>query len=336
MAVEAIDKREFDLAGSGPSDRTVAAPKKLIVIVPAYNEEAMISDTVAALKEEADRLTSHAIEMKVYVVNDGSHDRTAELARAAGADRIVHHRVNLGLGAAVRSGLAAARADGADILVKFDADFQHAPKDIQRIIQPILDDIADVVYGNRFERIEYTMPPVRRLGNLVFTGLMRRLTGWDVRDSQPGIFAVSRAYLQEFYVPGDYNYTQQIMLDAYHKGMRFTQVPVTFKKRTTGKSFISFKYPLKVLPQIIMVLVGVKPLRVFGPIGLMCVVLAMSIFATQFVMWLFEATAKPVENVNLVLGLFIFGMQTLFFGILADLIVRKTQSGSLSRGAFRE
>lgn len=296
---------------------------KLVIVVPAYNEEETIAHTVASLKNEQAKHGS-GYDWLVYVVNDGSHDRTALLSRQAGADRVINHPVNMGLGAAVRSGLIAARADGADAVVKFDADLQHDPADIARMLYLLRSDTADVVYGNRFERIDYKMPPVRRMGNFVFTRLMGWLTGWDVKDSQPGIFCVNSAYLSQFYLPGDYNYTQQILLDSYHKGMRFAQVPVAFRERKTGKSFVSLKYPLKVIPQIVMVLVGVKPLKVFGPIGVSCLLLGLIIGFAQFSLWLFGGAMKPVTNVNLVLGLTLFGMQTLFFGLLADLIVKKT------------
>jgi hypothetical protein len=105
--------------------------------------------------------------------------------------------------------------------------------------------------------------------------------------------------------------------------MRFSQVPVSFNKRETGKSFVSLKYPFKVFPQILMVLVGVKPLRVFGTLGLIFLLSGLCIFGLQFSQWLLGIAAKPVVNVNLVLGLVLFGMQTIFFGMLADLIVHK-------------
>ncbi len=298
-------------------------PSRVIVVVPAYNEEERIADAVRALRREGERLAQRGIDLRVYVVDDGSRDRTRALAEEAGAHRVLRHRVNRGLGAAVRTGLAAARADGADIAVKFDADLQHDPADIHDLVRPILEDEADVVYGNRFERIEYRMPFVRRVGNLVFTGLMRWLTGWPVRDSQPGIFAVARAYLEVFFLPGDYNYTQQVLLDAYLKGMRFEQVPVTFRKRTTGRSFVSFRYPFKVLPQIVMVLVGVRPMRVFAPLGIAFLAIAMIVAGWQVTEWFLGGGPKPIRSVNLVLGTGLFGLQTLLFGLLAELIVRK-------------
>lgn len=296
--------------------------KKLVVIIPAFCEEESIAVTIAGIRSVARSLAEVGLELFIYVVNDGSTDETAARAREAGADRILRHRVNQGLGAAVRTGLHAARRDKADIVVKFDADLQHDPLDILYLVQPILDDEYDVVYGNRYEKIKYSMPLIRRIGNLTFTRLMRWMTKWPVVDSQPGIFAVSQVYAKVAYIPGDYNYTQQMLLDAYYKGMRFTQVPVTFNKRTTGNSFVSLKYPFKVLPQIAQVLIGIKPLKIFAPIGLSSVFLALCVMLLNVAEWFFGNASRPVQNVNFVLGVGLFGIQTLFFGLLADLIVK--------------
>ncbi len=296
--------------------------KKLIVIVPAYNEEEKIEDAILALKAKKEEYKQRDIEFNVYIINDGSKDKTLEIAEKAGADRIVKHKINRGLGAAIRSGLQAAKTDGADIVVKFDADLQHNPDDIWNLIQPILNDEADTVYGHRFNKIAYNMPFVRKYGNKVFIGLMRWLTGWPVYDSQPGILAVNSSYLANFYLPGDYNYTQQILLDSYHKGMRFAHVDVEFRKRETGKSFISYKYPFKVLPQILQIIIGIRPLKFFGPIGVTFVLIALGVSFVEILDYIFGDARKPIEHVNLVLGTFLFGVQTLFFGLLADLIAK--------------
>nr|CRH08050.1 Putative GT2 : distantly related to GDP-Man: Dol-P b-mannosyltransferase [Candidatus Magnetococcus massalia] len=294
---------------------------RVTVVVPAYNEEEMIGRTITELVKLKPEMAEKSIDFKVYVVDDGSRDATERLAREAGADRVVRHRVNQGLGAAVRSGLTAAHGDGADITIKFDADLQHDPQDIHQLIKPITQDTADVVYGNRFERISYQMPLVRRLGNKVFTGLMRWLTKWPLKDSQPGIFAVARVYTAQFYLPGDYNYTQQILTDAYRKGMRFEHVSVAFRERTTGRSFVSLRYPFKVLPQIFLVLVAVRPLKIFGPIGGLFFMLGLLLGIWEMGQWIFGVTEKPIVHVNAVMGFTLFGLQTLFFGILAHLIV---------------
>ena len=166
------------------------------------------------------------------------------------------------------------------------------------------------------------MPFVRKMGNIVFTRLMGLLTGWPLKDSQPGIFAISSDYLEIFNLPGDYNYTQQILLDSYLKGMRFAQVPVSFRKRITGKSFVSMKYPFKVFYQIIIVLVSVRPMKIFGSLGLAFFVSGVLAFVIEVMLYFNGILNKPVEHVNLVLGLVLFGLQTMFFGLLAELIVR--------------
>jgi hypothetical protein len=173
------------------------------------------------------------------------------------------------------------------------------------------------------------MPLLRRAGNSAFTWLMRRLTRWPLKDSQPGIFAVNRAYLEDFSLPGDYNYTQQILLDAYHRGMRFCHVPVTFRRRMTGRSFVSLKYPLKVLPQIVRVLVCVKPLHVFGLVGLAFLLTGSVLAAFDLAQWVKGLTGKPVVHAVGVVGLLLFGLQTLFFGLLADLIVQRGRRAHL-------
>lgn len=308
---------------AGPKARLPeGAAQRAVVVVPAFNEERAIGATIGGLQTIRSRLQGNGLALLIYVVNDGSTDATASLADQAGADRVLRHGRNMGLGCAVRTGLRAARDDGADIVIKFDADLQHDVDDIPSLLQPLLNDEADIVYGARFDRIEYRMPLVRRAGNAAFTGLMRWLTGWPLRDSQPGIFAINRSYLAQFNLPGDYNYTQQILLDAYHKGMRFTHVPVRFRKRDSGRSFVSLRYPLKVLLQILMVLCSVKPLKVFVPIGLAFLALGGTVFVVELAQYLFAEAEKPVRSVNLVLGTTLFGMQTLFFGMLAQLIVQ--------------
>lgn len=295
--------------------------RHLVVIVPAYDEADRISETIEALRKSTAELVSSGIDTSIFVIDDGSRDETTSLASAAGADRVIRHRINQGLGAAVRTGLTAARNAGADLVVKFDADLQHDPSDIPALIDPILTDEADVVYGNRFDRIEYRMPLVRRVGNRVFTALMQWLTRWPLRDSQPGILAVGRAYLERFHLPGNYNYTQQVLLDAYHRGLRFAHVPVAFRERETGQSFVSLKYPFKVLPQIFWLLVGVRPMKIFGSVGLLFLAVASGVLLWDISRWMAGVYAKPAQHVNAIIGFGLFGLQTLFFGVLAHLII---------------
>lgn len=312
-------------AGSAPK-RTGASPRPrnglLIVAIPAFNESESVGAVIADVKASAGRLAELGLDLEVCVVDDGSTDGTDEAARAAGADRVISHGTNMGLGAAVRTGLAYARERECRIMVKLDADGQHDPADIPAVIAPILAGDADLVYGDRFPQIAYRMPMVRRWGNAAFRGLMRWLTHWEIVDSQPGFFAAARPYLRVFLIPGDYNYAQQVLLDAYHKGMRFAQVKIAFRERTAGASFVSLRYPFVAILQILMLLVSVRPLRVFLPVAAVSLLGAGAVFVVEVAMWLAGELNRPVEHPNLVLGLGVFGLNTAFFGLLAELIVR--------------
>ncbi len=295
---------------------------KLTIIIPAYNEAETIAQTVLALKQLKGSLEGFGIDQfSIIVVDDGSRDLTNDEAVKAGADQVIRHKLNQGLGAAVRSGLKTALQLGSDIVVKFDADLQHTPLDIIKLIKPIIKDEADIVYGNRFNRIRYTMPFVRRVGNRFFTSLMCFLTGYPLKDSQPGILAVNKDYLNCFRILGDYNYTQQILLDGHYNNMRFAHVDVAFNKRVTGKSFVSLKYPFKVFYQILMLIVSAKPFQIFAPIGFISLLIAFLISGVQISLWLKGLSEKPIMNVNAVTGLLIVGLQSLSFGLLAQLIV---------------
>ena len=295
----------------------------MLVIIPAFNEEKSIGRVVAGTRQCARRLSESGLRLQICVIDDGSSDGTAAAARRTGADHVLVHKLNLGCGAAVRSGLLHGRNRGYGIAVKLDGDGQHDPADIPDLIRPLLEDRADVVYGNRFPRMAYRMPVVRRVGNTLFRALMRWLTRWDIKDSQPGMFAVNDAYLKVSFIPGDYNYTQQVLLDAYLKGMRFEQVPISFNRRETGSSFVSLKYPFKALPQILMLMVLVRPLKVFLPLAAFFLVAAAGVFLVEMALWLAGHTARPVEHTNLVLGLAMFGLNTGFFGLLAEVGVRR-------------
>ena len=296
--------------------------KLVVVFIPALNEEEKIDSVIENVRKLYADSESRGFKINILVVDDGSTDNTVKVAQRAGADKIVSHPRNLGLGAATRTGMQTAYEMGADIALKLDADFQHDPEDIEKVIRPILDDKADIVYGSRFVgKINYKMPLVRRWGNKFFTWLMRKLTGWLITDAQTGLMVYSRKYLANFNMPGNYNPPQQTLIDAYHKHMRYMEVPVVFHPRTTGKSFVSFKYPFKVFPQMLRVLMLVSPLKVFVPIGVTSFLLGVLMACVEITLT-FLGHLTDVHDATIAI-LIIFGIQCLFFGLLADLIINR-------------
>lgn len=287
----------------------------VVVVIPAYNEESSIGRILDVITKNYHGDVYRDYVLDVIVVDDGSKDRTTEIAREMKAKRVVRHTANRGLGAATRSGLQTAYEMGADIAVKIDADYQHDPEDIERVIRPILEDRADCVFGTRFlGGLQYKMPLYRSFGNRFFSWLTGRLTRMEVTDGQTGLMAFNRRYISRFTILRDYNETQQLIIDSWGKGMRVIEVSVLFHKRTAGTSFISWKYPFKVIVSILRSYTHARPLRVFLSIGLSIMLTGIAIG----ILWVAGLTQFPGDETASIL--IVVGAQIILFGFLADII----------------
>ena len=221
--------------GIAESEET-AESRPVAVIVPAYNEAENLPDTLA-------RIPRHRVpKLKLIVVDDGSSDGTAQVSRRHGADVVITHARNRGLGAALRTGLAAANELDAQAAVYVDADGEYPPEQIPDLLEPIIAGNADYVLGSRYLGKREGQRVDRLLGNLVFTGLLCLFTGRRITDGQTGFRAFSRQALVCAEIIHDYNYAQVLTLDLLKKGMRMQEVPITYSRRTRGKSFIGPKY----------------------------------------------------------------------------------------------
>lgn len=219
--------------------------KLIAVVVPAKDEEA----TIGRLLDRISAVEVPGYELKTFVVDDGSKDRTAELAQEKGAI-VVRHPENLGLGAAVRTGLRTAVEAGAEAVAYLDADLEYYPEDIPRLLEPIFTDSADYVLGSRFRGGVRGMRLYRRLGNYSFTALQVLLTRTWITDGQTGMRAFSRDAAEGAEIIHDYNYAQVLTLNLLRKGFRMEEVGIRYNVREYGDSFIRWSYPAKVLPAI--------------------------------------------------------------------------------------
>ena len=219
--------------------------KVLAVVVPAKDEEA----TLGELLDRVARVTVPGHVLRPIVVDDGSADRTSEVARERGA-AVVRHAENRGLGAAVRTGLGAAVEAGASVVAYLDADLEYYPEDIPGLVEPILAGRADYALGSRFLGGARGMRLYRRLGNYAFTALLALLTGCGISDGQSGMRAFSREAAARAEIIHDYNYAQVLTLDLVRKGFRLEEVPIRYRVREHGESFVTWRYPAKVLPAI--------------------------------------------------------------------------------------
>jgi glycosyltransferase involved in cell wall biosynthesis len=218
---------------------------RIAVVVPAKDEGA----TIGALLDGISEVSIPGHDLHPIVVDDGSTDATAAIARGWGAEVVVHPE-NRGLGAAVRTGLRAAVASGAVAVAYLDADLEYSPGDIPKLLEPVLSGRAGYVLGSRFRGGVRGMRLYRRAGNYAFTALLVLLTGTSMTDGQTGMRAFSREAADRAEIVHDYNYAQVLTLDLLRKGFRFEEVPIRYSVREHGESFIRWSYPAKVLPAI--------------------------------------------------------------------------------------
>ncbi|WP_246017719.1 glycosyltransferase family 2 protein [Mesobacillus subterraneus] len=221
--------------------------KKVIVFLPAFNEEESIGEVI----EQIPRSFAGAGIVEVLVIDDGSADQTVAEARKAGADHIISFEKNRGLGAAVRKGIEVCYEMGADVGVMIDADGEYPAWQIPDIVQPIFNSKADYTMGSRFMGTIKGMKFHRRMGNYFFTFLQTLLLRKWLYDGQSGMRAFSRQVLKNAEIIHDYNYAQVLTLNLVRKGFRVLEVPIQYRVRTTGTSFISFRrYMTNVVPAV--------------------------------------------------------------------------------------
>lgn len=223
-----------------------------VAIVPARNEEGSITAVVFEIRGVDD-------ELEVVVVDDASTDRTAALARDAGA-RVLTLPFNLGIGGAVQTGFKLAQEEGFDLAVRLDGDGQHIAAELPKLLAPILDDTADIVVGSRFAGTsEYRPPFARRLGIRIFAGVVSRLTRQRVTDTTSGFQACNRNAIRLFAAdyPHDYPEVEATVMVFKHR-LRLAEVPVTMRERWAGTSSIgtlaSIYYAVKVLLAVFIAL----------------------------------------------------------------------------------
>ncbi|MCK9418524.1 MAG: glycosyltransferase family 2 protein [Nitrospirae bacterium] len=221
---------------------------KTLVIVPAYNEEASLPGVIRDLRE-------HIPSADVLVVNDGSFDDTAKVARKLEVT-VLDLPFNLGIGGAVQAGYLYAERNAYDIAVQFDGDGQHLASEIKRLLEPLQANRADLVVGSRFMSIGgYKAPVFRKMGMGIFSFVLSHILGMTVTDSTSGFRAANRRVIEFFAYtyPDDYPEVEALVL--LHKiGLRMAEVPAAMRERTGGRSSItpirSIYYMTKVLMAI--------------------------------------------------------------------------------------
>ncbi|HEY4495217.1 MAG TPA: glycosyltransferase family 2 protein [Candidatus Paceibacterota bacterium] len=298
--------------------------KKIIILIPALNEE----KTIASVIQNAPKYIPPFETVEILVVDDGSSDQTAVLAREAGA-KVIKHQRNKGVGAAFRTGTAAALELGADAMVNMDGDGQFNPEDIPKLLAPITDGRADFTTCTRFQdkALIPKMPKIKLWGNRMVAKIISFIIGKKIYDASCGFRAYSREALLRLNLYGNFTYTHESLIDLAYKGIEVEEIPLSVRgEREFGKSRIAnnvWKYGYRTLKIILKTLKDYKPFQFFGALGLVIFLCGIILELVLIIWWFQTDSFSPYKFLGFIGGyLNALGVLVIFFGLIGDTLLR--------------
>ena len=289
---------------------------KLIIQIPCYNEAETLPLTLAELP----RSLPGVDELEYLVIDDGSVDLTAEVARQLGVQHIVRQKRNRGLAAAFQAGLEAALAAGADLIVNTDADNQYFGPDIAALVAPILDGRADIVVGDRGVAASEHFSALKRVLQRFGSWVVERAAGIPIPDATSGFRAFTREAALRLTVLSAYTYTLETLIQAGARGMNVVFVPIHTNPKTR-KSRLMRSLPSFLTLQVVTILrfyTMYRPLRVFMTAGAALIAVALLLGARFLVLYAAGRGAGHVQSLILAAILSIVGFQVCLIGLVAD------------------
>ena len=291
---------------------------KVIIQIPCLNEEQTLPQTLADLPRSIEGVSC----VEWLVIDDGSTDRTSEVAREHGVDHIVRLPSNRGLAAAFRIGLQTALELDADIIVNTDADNQYAGADIERLVRPILDDQADIVIGDRqiasHSEFGWTKKRLQQLGSWVVS----RLSQTQIPDVTSGFRAFRREAALRLNILGDFTYTQETLIQAGLSNLTLVSVPVKVNPKTRPSRLFrsTFSYVSRSAATIMRIYTLYRPLKVFLLMAAVLFMLGFALGLRFMIFWLSGQSSGHIQSLILCAILLNLSFLLFILGVVADLI----------------
>lgn len=291
---------------------------KLIIQIPCYNEEKTLEVTFNELPKQIDGIDT----IEYLIIDDGSKDRTTEVAKNLGIHHVVTFKQNKGLAKGFMAGIDACLHLGADIIVNTDADNQYCGDDIVKLVQPILDNKSDMVIGERpieeTEHFSWRKKRLQRLGSWV----VRIASKTDIPDAPSGFRAYSREAALRLNVTNEYTYTLETIIQAGRNKTALMSVPIRTNKETRKSRLFSsmWSYIKRSASVIIRAFMMYKPLKFFCGIGSIIFLFGLLI-GIRYLIYFFQGTGDGhIQSLILAAVLLMIGFQTSIIGLQADLI----------------
>jgi len=293
-------------------------PLKLIVQIPCFNEEKTLPQTVA----EIPRTIEGIDVVEILVIDDGSTDRTVEVARALGVDHIVRNKRNMGLARSFRKGMDACLALGADIIVNTDGDNQYPRGEIPKLIAPILAGEADIVIGDRqTDKIPH-FSRIKKFLQWFGSGVVRKLAGIWVPDTVSGFRAFDRNAAIRLNIVSSFSYTIETVIQAGKRQLAVTSVPVSTNPKTReSRLFRSIpSFIQNSLGTMVRMYAMYQPLRVFFYIGTALTIVGLLPVVRFLYFFLIGEGTGHIQSLILGVAFMMMGFLSYLVGLVADLI----------------
>ncbi len=291
---------------------------KLIIQIPCYNEAQILPKTIKQLPKAVDGFDV----VEILVVDDGSTDNTASVARQAGADHIVHLNRHLGLAQAYTQGLDACLRLGADVIVNTDADNQYRAEDVHKLVRPIVNGEAEMVIGDRGVNTVVHFPAHKRALQVLGSRVVSATAGFNIPDATSGFRAITRKVALETMVLSNYSYTLETLIQAGARHVRVSFVPIdTNPPERPSRLFSSVRhYLVNSTVTILRSFAMYRALRIFTAISAVMLLAGIAIGARFLIAYLQGTGAGMIQSLILAAVLLIVGFITFLIGLIADLV----------------